>query len=204
MSYIQVSNLSKKIKNNLVLNDINLSLNKGKIYGLVGENGSGKTMLLRIIGGIVRPTSGQVNLKSNNIGIIIENCSLYPNFSGYKNLLFLSKIKNIINEEDIKKTITEVGLNPNDKRNIKKYSLGMRQRLVFAQAIMEKPDILLLDEPTNSLDSEGIVLIRNLIKREAKRGALVLIASHNEHDISELCDVIYEISKGTIQRRTVI
>jgi ABC-2 type transport system ATP-binding protein len=209
MHHIEVTNLTKKLKNNIILQNINLSLNGGKIYGFIGKNGSGKTMLFRILGGLVKPTSGDVFLNGNKhnvhnninkIGLVIENASLYPTFTGLKNLMFLAKINNYINKEDVIDAITKVGLDPCDKRTISKYSLGMKQRIAIAQAIMEKPDFLFLDEPTNALDSQGICHIRNLIKDEARRGAVVLIASHNKDDIEQLCDKTFYITDGKITK----
>lgn len=202
MAYIEIKHISKVIKGKDILKDINLSLEKGKIYGFIGINGSGKTMLFRIISGLVTPTEGKVCLGEDNLGLIIENCSLYPYFSGLKNLMFLANIKKKIGIEEVKQVLAEVGLDPEDKQIVKKYSLGMKQRLAFAQAIMEKPDILLLDEPTNALDTEGVKTVRDLIKRESNRGATVLLASHNESDIVELCDEVFLISNGQLSRRT--
>lgn len=206
MHHIEIINLTKEFKGTIVLEDINLSLYSGKIYGFVGKNGSGKTMLLRILGGLVKPTSGTVivdgieitnrNNNEHKIGLVIENASLYPNFTGHKNLMFLANINCYIGEQEVREAIRRVGLDPDDKRSIKKYSLGMKQRIAFAQAVMEKPDFLFLDEPTNALDEQGVELIRNVIIEESKRGALVLIASHNREDIETLCDEVYTINNG--------
>lgn len=203
MPQIEVINLSKVIKNNSILMNVNLSMEGGKIYGFVGKNGAGKTMLFRMIGGLVKPTTGKIELKGQDYGIVIEHASLYPNFTGLKNLMFLANIKKKIGIEQVKEAIREVGLDPEDKRKVKQYSLGMRQRLALAQAIMEKPDFLLLDEPTNGLDDEGVNTIRNIINREAIRGAAVLLASHNSEDIAQLCDEVYFIAEGKITRREV-
>ncbi|HCM13205.1 MAG TPA: multidrug ABC transporter ATP-binding protein, partial [Lachnospiraceae bacterium] len=135
------------------------------------------------------------------MGIIIENMGLYPEFTGFKNLKYLASINNLITDEDIRASIARVGLDPNDKRTIKKYSLGMRQRIILAQAFMEHPDILLLDEPTNGLDEAGIKLVRDILKEEAARGALIFISSHNKEDISYLCEVIYQMSNGRLEEK---
>lgn len=209
MNTLEINNLSKKIKNNTVLSNINLTMNGGNIYGLVGKNGSGKTMLIRTLAGTLVPSEGMIiyNQKTlykdidfiPSIGIVIENISLYPEFSGYKNLKLLAGIKRIISDSEIKASLKRVGLDPDDKRTVKKYSLGMRQRLTLAQAIMEHPDVLLLDEPTNALDSEGIELIRDICVQEAARGAIVLIASHNKDDIDKLCDFTFLMQNGKLE-----
>jgi ABC-2 type transport system ATP-binding protein len=213
MTNIKITGLCKKIKNRDVLININLDMQAGKIYGFVGKNGSGKTMLFRAIAGLIKPTGGEIlfnnelrheNTKSApSIGIVIENIGLYPELSGFKNLKFLASINKKINDTQIKDAIKKVGLEPEDKRPVRKYSLGMKQRIAIAQAIMESPDIILLDEPTNGLDEAGIILIRNIIKEEAERGALVAIASHNKEDIETLCDVKYQISNGEIREDTI-
>ncbi len=209
MHNIKVEKLCKTIKNVDVLTNISIELNSGNIYGFIGINGSGKTMLIKALSGLIHPTSGHIYIDGKevykdiyriiNVGIIIENASLYPEFTGYKNLEMISKIKKIIQPKDIIKAIERVGLDPYDKRPVNKYSLGMKQRLIIAQAIMEHPDFLLLDEPTNALDIDGINLIRNIIKEEAERGSLVIIASHNMNDIGILCNKTYEMNNGYIK-----
>lgn len=205
---IKLSSIEKKIEDNMVLRDINIELESGNIYGFVGKNGSGKTMLFRMIAGLIKPDAGQIliderSVKFNeenllSIGLIIENAGLYKEFTARENLKLLASIRGVIGDDEIDAAIRKVGLDPKDKRKVGKYSLGMRQRLLFAQAVMESPDVLLLDEPTNALDKEGINMIRELILKERSRGALICLASHNEADISMLCDKIFKMDMGEL------
>ncbi len=205
-----VKNVSKCIKHKDILSNVNLELDNGKVYGFVGVNGSGKTMLFRAISGLMDITEGEICLDGQklhkdmkvlpNQGIIIENAGLYPELTGFDNLKLLAKLNNKISDNEIREVITKVGLDPDDKRSFKKYSLGMKQRIIFAQAIMEKPDILLLDEPTNALDEDGVNLIRQLIEEEKNRGALILIASHNKEDIKILSDEVYYVKSGIVTK----
>lgn len=205
MNKIQVKNLSKEIKGKYVLNNINLSFEQGKIYGLYGRNGSGKTMLLRALAGLLIPTGGEIDMDGKilhkdmdfpeNVGIIIENTSLLPQFDGFTNLKQLGKIRNVATDEDIDNALDTVGLKGETKK-VKAYSLGMRQRLSIAQAIFEKPELLLLDEPTNALDENYIDEVREILLREKDRGAIVIIASHNKDDLRILADEIISMSDG--------
>ena len=133
-----------------------------------------------------------------NMGLTLENAGLYPELTGFQNLKILSQIRKVISDVDIKQSILKVGLNPDDKRSFRKYSMGMKQRLIIAQAIMEKPDIIILDEPTNALDEKGVIEVRNIIEEEKKRGAIILLASHNRQDIDILADHIYILNQGKI------
>ena len=206
MNTIDLENVSKTIRNNEVLRNISLHFESGNIYGFVGRNGSGKTMLFRLIAGLIKPTTGTVKYNGKalgseldiipRLGLVIENVGLYPEFTGLKNLKMLAKINRLIGENEIREAIVRVGLDPDDRRTVRKYSLGMKQRIVLAQAIMEHPDVLILDEPTNALDEDGVEQIRQLIREEKERGALVLIASHNKEDIAALCDKIYSMRAG--------
>lgn len=203
-----VERVNKTIKKNRVLIDINLHLESGNVYGIVGRNGSGKTMLFRALSGLMRIDTGTITYDGKvlhkdisippKLGIILENAGLYPEYTGLKNLQLLARLHNEIKKEQIIEAITRVGLDPYDKRILKKYSLGMKQRIVIAQAIMEKPNILLLDEPTNALDERGVELIRNVILEEKRRGALVLVASHSKEDINILSDQVFYMDKGSI------
>lgn len=205
MNKIQVKNLSKEIKGKYVLNNINLSFERGKIYGLYGRNGSGKTMLLRALAGLLIPTEGEIDMDGKilhkdmdfpeNVGIIIENTSLLPQFDGFTNLKQLGKIRNVATDEDIDNALDTVGLKGENKK-VKAYSLGMRQRLSIAQAIFEKPELLLLDEPTNALDENYINKVREILLKEKDRGAIVIIASHNKDDLRILADEIISMSDG--------
>ncbi len=205
-----IDHISKTIKGRTILDDINLKFENGKVYGFVGRNGSGKTMLFRAVSGLMNIDSGRIVLDDKilhkdmevlpSLGLIIENAGLFGEYTGYKNLKLLANINKKIGDEEIKEAILLVGLDPDDKRTYKKYSLGMKQRLVIAQAIMEKPDIILLDEPTNALDEKGVREIRDIIKKEKDRGALILLASHNKEDIESLADKVYFMENGKIVR----
>ena len=185
MSEIIIENLSKTIKNNKILDNVNLTFESGHVYGLVGRNGSGKTMLLRAICGLIFPDSGKVIIDGKQLhkdisfpescGIIIENTDLLPNFSAFDNLKMLSEIKNTANDNMIKSAIKSVGLDPDSKKKVKTFSLGMKQRLSIAQALFEDPDILLLDEPTNALDEDGVNDVRRILLEQKKKNKLIII-----------------------------
>ena len=201
--------VSLNLKNKIILENINLNLSSGKIYAFVGENGAGKTMLFRVLSGLIKQTSGVITLDEKilhkdidvlpNMGIMIENAGLYPDLTGFENLRLLSKLNGKIGKTEIRNAIEKSGLNPDDKRPFRKYSLGMKQRIVFAQAIMETPDILFLDEPTNALDEEGVNDIRKIILEQKDRGALICIASHNKEDIKMMADEVFAIRDGRIK-----
>lgn len=205
---LKAENISKEIKGAKILKNIDLELNSGSVYGFVGRNGSGKTMLFRALSGLMKVSRGRVLLDDKvlgldfsvlpSIGIVLENVGLYPELTGFENLNYLSQFKKLVGPDDISAAIERVGLDPKDKRVYRKYSLGMKQRLAIAQAVMEKPDVIMLDEPTNGLDSDGVEQIRRLILEEKARGALILLASHNREDISYLSDKVYRIEKGEI------
>ena len=203
---IEVKNVSLSIKENKILNNINVSFERGKIHGLIGRNGSGITMLMKCICGFVKCTSGEIIVNGervgkdvdfpSNTGIIIETPSFIPYYSGYKNLKMLAELNGKTKKEDVIASIESVGLDPKMKRSVKKYSLGMRQRLGFAQAIMDNPDILILDEPMNGLDVDGVDDIRKCLMELRNQGKTILIASHYAEDIEILCDTVHEIKKG--------
>jgi ABC-2 type transport system ATP-binding protein len=205
---LTIKNLSKTIHRNLILDNINVAFESKHIYGIVGENGSGKSMLLRHIAGLVLPSKGQIEYNNSqlhkdiscvpNLGLLIENLGLYPEFSGLKNLQYLANIKKKIDTKQIVNSIERVGLNPYDKRPYKKYSLGMKQRILIAQAIMEQPDILLLDEFSNSLDNDGVRLVRDIILEECARGVMVIFTSHIYQDIELLADTVHYINNGVL------
>lgn len=204
-------NINKKIRKNVILSDISMTLQSGRVYGFTGRNGSGKTMLFRALSGLIKIDSGEIRLDGKvlskdfavlpSLGIVLENAGLYPEFTGYENLLALAKLNNKVGPEEIKKAITRVGLDPADKRTFRKYSLGMKQRIVIAQAIMEHPDVIMLDEPTNGLDEHGVEEIRKLIQEEKERGALILLASHNKEDIRLLADEVFHLESGRLAGR---
>lgn len=204
------NNYNKLIKKKEILTDINLNFESGKIYGLHGHNGSGKTMLLRAICGLILPTSGSVTVDGktvgkdiefpDSVGVIIENMSLIPEYTGFKNLQLLAGIKKKIGDSEIRDTLISVGLDPDDKRKVKEYSLGMKQKLNFAQAIMEKPELLLLDEPTNAMDVQTVEKVRSILAEMKEKGTLIIIASHNKEDLDALCDEFIDICDGKIQK----
>ena len=203
---VKLENITKQIGTTTILENICLTMKCGQIYGITGENGSGKTMLMRVIAGLVNPSSGQLMFDGKNrvdadpnIGIMIENASLYLELSGRENLRLLASIRKRATNEEIDQAIRRVGLEPEDKRTFRKYSLGMKQRLMLAQAIMEQPEVLLLEEPTNAIDRKGVELVHQIMNEEAQRGAVVLLASHVDYDIRSLCSRVFLIEKGQLQ-----
>jgi ABC-2 type transport system ATP-binding protein len=205
---IQLKNISKVIKSNVILQNINMTLESGQIYGFVGSNGSGKTMLMRILTGLVNYSSGDLLVDNKKVkpgkdiyyemGVIIEKPEFFNDLTGLENLQILAKLKNIITDQEIIDSMNRVGLDPYNHKKVKQYSLGMRQRLGIAQAIMENPDVLILDEVTSALDEDGVEMTRNVLKQERDKGKLIIISSHNASDIEMLCDTIYRIRNQTI------
>ena len=205
---IQLQNVTKRIKENTVLDNVSYTFKSGFVYGLYGQNGSGKTMLLRAISGLINLDSGSIFIDGEKLhdkiefppetGIVIENMELLPECSAKRNLQMLAKIKNIADEKDIIFSLERVGLDPDSDKKVKKFSLGMKQRLNIAQAIFENQKIILLDEPTNALDEEAVQLIYKIIIEEKSRGATIIVATHHKEDLKEVCDVILKIAEGKI------
>lgn len=206
---IKVNNVSKTLKNQMVLNNVSVTFENGKIYGLRGKNGAGKTMLLRAISGLINIDEGSIEIDGKllhkdmdfpeSLGILIENNNLLEEYTALKNLTLLSKIKNVVNEEEIRNSIIRVGLNPDDKKIVKKFSLGMKQRLAIAQAVFEKPDIILLDEPTNAIDDDGVELVKQILLEEKERGATIIITSHDLDELREISDEIFVMKDGKLK-----
>lgn len=196
------------IKENTVLDNVSYTFKSGFVYGLYGQNGSGKTMLLRAISGLINLDSGSIFIDGEKLhdkiefppetGIVIENMELLPECSAKRNLQMLAKIKNIADEKDIIFSLERVGLDPDSDKKVKKFSLGMKQRLNIAQAIFENQKIILLDEPTNALDEDAVQLIYKIIREEKSRGATIIVATHHKEDLKEVCDVILKIAEGKI------
>ena len=206
---IKIENLTKTIKGNDILSNINLSLESGNIYGFVGRNGSGKTMLLRAISGLIVPTEGTVSVDNcvlhkdiafpANIGILIGNPEFLGYMSGLKNLLLLAEIKKQITKEKIADFMKFFDLDPKSKKWVSKYSQGMKQKLGIIQAIMENPDLLILDESFNALDESSVDKLRSLLLQYKEQGKLIIITSHNKEDIDMLCDEVFEMVDGRIK-----
>ena len=210
MNIIDVRNVFLTLGKTDILKDISVSFERGKIHGLIGRNGSGKTMLMKCICGFVKPNSGEITVDGKQVGkdcdfpqsmgVIIETPGFIPYYSGYKNLKLLAELRGKIGGGEIKNTMHRVDLDPELKRPVRKYSLGMRQRLGLAQAIMENPDLLILDEPMNGLDKEGVADMRQYLLELKSQGKTILIASHSAEDIDALCDTVYEMDKGKLQK----
>ena len=206
---VEIKNYCKSIKSRPILNNVSYNFEYGKIYGIYGHNGSGKTMLLRAIAGLLVPDSGSVVIVGKvlhkdmsfppSIGIVIENMNLLPQYNAFDNLKILGKIKKTATDEDITTALERVGLKSDLK--VKKFSLGMKQRLNIAQAVFEKQKIILLDEPTNALDNDGVQLIYKLLKEEKERGALVVITTHHKEDLEEVCDVVLKMTEGELHEK---
>ena len=208
MMNIKISHVSKIIKNNPVIKDISMELQSGAVYGFKGINGSGKTMLMRLISGLIRPSQGEISMNGkilgkdisfpNSIGVFLENPAFLDAYSGFNNLKLLASIKSVASDDDIRNTLLRVGLDPDSNKKYKKYSLGMKQRLGIAAAIMEKPEIVILDEPTNSLDEDGVDLVKRCVRNEKERGALVIVSCHDEEILKGMSDEVFLLEQGRL------
>ena len=208
---IEISHVSKSFQTYRALDDVSLDIEKGKIYGIIGRNGSGKTVLFKCICGFLKTDSGEIKVDGKtigkeieapqNAGIIIENPGFLSAYSGYQNLKFLADINKKIGKQEIRDVLEKVGLDPTIKKPVGKYSLGMRQRLGIAQAIMENPSLLILDEPMNGLDYQGVKDVRKILLDLKEEGKTILLASHNREDIAFLCDETVHIDHGKLVER---
>ncbi len=205
---IELKHIKKQIRRNIVLDDVTCTFLSGEITGLVGVNGSGKTMLMRVITGLCMPNVGEVYIDGKqlhkdisfpqSLGLLLEMPAFIDSFSGFENLRMLTSIKGKVTDEIIRDTILKIGLNPDDNKKYRKYSLGMKQRLGIAGAIIENPDIVILDEPTNALDVDGIEMVKKVIREQKERNAIVIIASHDAVVIKELADTVYVMKDGRL------
>ncbi|MDE6847703.1 MAG: ABC transporter ATP-binding protein [Lachnospiraceae bacterium] len=205
---VVINGLSKAYKDNILFRDMDFDVTKGGIYGIIGKNGSGKSVLLKMICGLVLPDDGTIEVDGSavedgrfpqNIGVILDCAGFLPQHSGIENLSIIAKVRNKIGKKELEDVMRKVGLDPALKVKVGKYSLGMKQRLALAQAIMEKPDLLILDEPMNAIDAETVVEMRQLLKKlNIEDGVTILMTSHNHEDIEELCTDVYEIADGNL------
>lgn len=205
---IKIENVTKVIKGITVIKDVSLTLHSGTVYGLRGVNGSGKTMLMRLIAGLIRPTKGKITIDGKglgkditfppDIGLLIENPAFIDNYTALQNLKLIANIHRVVDEKRIREVISQVGLDPDDKRKYKQFSLGMKQRLGIAGAVLENPQLILIDEPTNALDTDGIEMVRKLITEQKERGALIVLACHDFSVLKELSDEIYFVKEGCV------
>lgn len=206
--YIELKNLEKVMGKKVILHNINLRMEGGKVYGLKGKNGCGKTMLMRAIAGLIKPTAGEIIINDEilwknitfprSMGILIENPSFINGATGFDNLKMIASIKGVATDEQIEDSLERVGLDPNDTRKYRKYSLGMKQKLGIACAIMENPDIVILDEPINAIDREGVLLVRTILDTLRSENKIIIIACHDAEEMEMLADEIYEMENGEI------
>ncbi len=211
MEIIRLEQVTKVFQGRVVLQPTDLRLEAGKIYGFIGRNGSGKTVLFKLICGLLVPTAGTVTVQGKqlgkdcdfapDVGVLIETPGFIPYESGYRNLWDLAAIRHKITPDQVRRAIRAVGLDDRDKKWVGKYSLGMRQRLGLAQALMEEPELLILDEPMNGLDRAGVEQMRTLFSALRSRGRTILLASHAAEDIDLLCDRVYELDSGVLTPR---
>ena len=205
---LKIINLTKIIKGNTILDSISLEMESGKIYGIQGKNGSGKTMLMKAICGLIRPTSGEVWINGERLGdkydfpmdtgALIENPGFLRNYNAFDNLKYLAEINGKANKEDIENILNEVGLKEVGNKKYKKFSLGMKQKLGIAAALLENPDLIILDEPTNALDEESIHKLRNILVKRKEQGALIIVSSHDKEELEILSDKIIKMESGKI------
>lgn len=210
MTTIEIKNVSKTIHRQPVIQNVCVSMQSGKIYGFQGINGSGKTMLMRLISGLIYPTQGSIKINGkllgeeitfpDSMGLFLENPAFLDSYSGFENLKMLASIQNQITDGQIRDTLRAVGLEPADEKKYRKYSLGMKQRLGIAAAIMETPDIVIMDEPTNALDTDGVELIKTILTAQRERGALVIISCHDLSLLQEMSDEILLLESGCVKK----
>lgn len=205
---VEVQDAVKEFKETTALKNVSIQFETGKIHGVIGRNGSGKTVLFKAICGFMKLDAGKVILDgkpvkpavAQEIGIIIEEPGFIGSLSGFKNLKLLASVRREISDDEIHKTLIQVGLDPNSKKHVRKYSLGMRHRLGIAQAIMEKPKLLILDEPMNGLDKQGVLEMREVFKKLNQQGATIILSSHYAEDIEALCDTVCEMDNGKLEQ----
>lgn len=203
---IEIQNITKSFRKKVVLTDVSAHFGKGQIHGIIGRNGSGKTVLLKCICGFLSPEKGSISVDGKkvahacpqDIGIILETPGFIQNKSGYQNLKMLASIRGKVGKDELRAVMERVGLDADEKKSVRKYSMGMRQRLAIAQAIMESPRLLLLDEPMNGLDKSGVEEIRNILLELKQEGITILLASHYAEDIDVLCDTVWEMDQGKL------